>query len=117
MRFKPSIWYPISAILAVINVGAIAFAVGEPWHAMSHGALAVAFGLWAQRLKQRRDQALAEQQQALEAPGGGGERLEVLENELTRLRQELGETQERLDFTERMLAQRTQDRQRVEPRP
>ena len=114
MRFKPSIWYPISAILAVINVGAIAFAVGEPWHAMSHGVLAVAFGLWAQRLKQRRD--AGQEQQAIQAPDA--ERMEILEEDLARLRNELSEAQERLDFTERMLAQRPQqDQQRVEPRP
>ena len=117
MRFKPSIWYPIAVILAAVNLIAVPLYADDPFHSMAHGAIAVAFGLWAQRLKQRRDQALAEEQQALEAPGGGGERLEVLENELTRLRQELGETQERLDFTERMLSQRTPDRQRVEPRP
>jgi hypothetical protein len=33
------------------------------------------------------------------------ERLQALENEVGSLRQELGETQERLDFTERMLSQ------------
>jgi hypothetical protein len=32
-------------------------------------------------------------------------RLEALESEVGALRQELGETQERLDFTERLLAQ------------
>jgi len=115
MRFKPSIWYPIAVILAAVNLIAVPLYADDPFHSMAHGAIAVAFGLWAQRLKQRRDQALAEARQAVEAPGG--ERLEVLEDELTRLRQELGETQERLDFTERMLAQRTPDRQRVEPRP
>jgi hypothetical protein len=114
MRFKPSVWYPISVILAGLNLAAIAFAVGEPWHAMAHGALAVAFGLWAQRLKQRRD--AGQEQQAIQAPDG--ERMEVLEEELGRLRNELSEAQERLDFTERMLAQRGQQgQQRVEPRP
>ena len=113
MKFKPAIWFPISVILAAVNLGAIPFAAGEPWHAMAHGALAVAFGLWAQRLKRRRDEGLAEARQTIEAPGG--ERLEVLEDELARLRQELSEAQERLDFTERMLAQRPQPR--VEPRP
>ena len=106
MRFKPSIWYPIAALLAVGNVISIAFAPNEPWHAMAHGTLAVAFGLWAQRLKQRRD--AGREQQAIEAPGA--ERMEVLEDELTRLRQELSEAQERLDFTERMLAQRAEPR-------
>ena len=33
------------------------------------------------------------------------DRLQTLENELGALRQELGEAQERIDFTERMLAQ------------
>jgi len=114
MRFKPSVWFPISAILAGINVVAIAFAAGEPWHAMSHGALAVAFGLWAQRLKQRRD--AGREQQTIQAPDA--ERMEILEEELARLRNELSEAQERLDFTERMLAQRPQQgQQRVEPRP
>ena len=112
MRFKPSIWYPISAILAVGNVVAIAFAPNEPWHAMAHGALAVAFGLWAQRLKQRRDRG--DEQPAIET--ADSERMGMLEEDLTRLRQELSETQERLDFTERMLAQRgQQNQQRVEP--
>ncbi|MGN6392593.1 MAG: hypothetical protein ACTHM9_10155 [Gemmatimonadales bacterium] len=37
-------------------------------------------------------------------------RLQALENELGALRQEMGETQERLDFAERLLAQRPQDR-------
>lgn len=104
MQFKPSVWFPISVILAGINLGAIAFAVGEPWHAMTHGVLAVAFGLWAQRLKQRRDRGL--EQQSIEAPDA--ERMEVLEEELNRLRNELTETQERLDFTERMLAKRAE---------
>lgn len=110
MRFKPSVWFPISVILAAVNLGAIPFAAGEPWHAMSHGVLAVAFGLWAQRLKQRRDRDL--QQPAIEAPDA--DRMEILEEELTRLRNELSEAQERLDFTERMLAQRGQQGQ---PRP
>jgi len=104
MRFKPSVWFPISVLLSGLNLGAIAFAVGEPWHAMAHGALAVAFGLWAMRLKQRRD--AGQDQQAIEAPDAT--RMEILEEELTRLRHELTEAQERLDFTERMLTKRAE---------
>jgi hypothetical protein len=37
-------------------------------------------------------------------------RLQALENEVVVLRQEVGEAQERLDFAERLLAQRPQDR-------
>lgn len=40
-------------------------------------------------------------------------RLEAVENDLSAVRQELSETQERLDFTERMLAQ--QRSERLEP--
>jgi hypothetical protein len=36
-------------------------------------------------------------------------RLQALEQEIGTLRQELGETQERLDFAERLLAQRKTD--------
>ena len=98
MTFKPRIWFPIAVVLAVLNVVAVGFAAGdaEPVHAGTHAALALAFGLWAQRLRQR--------------PGGselpaGLEALEALEAEVSKLRQELSETQERLDFAERVLAQ------------
>lgn len=40
-----------------------------------------------------------------ERPAELSHRLEALETEVGALRQELGETQERLDFTERLLAQ------------
>ena len=104
MNFKPAIWYPIAAVLSVVNVVAAGFAAraAEPWHATTHVVLALAFGLWAQRLRQR--------------PAGteGEARLEALEFEVSNLRQELSETQERLDFAERLLAQRPESR-RVGP--
>jgi hypothetical protein len=96
MTFKPAIWYPIAIVLSVINLLGLGFAVAEaqPAHAAIHAALAVAFGFWAHRLRQR--------------PRGDDEleaRLDALEADVSTLRQELGETQERLDFTERVLAQ------------
>jgi hypothetical protein len=104
MTFKPRIWYPIAVVLSVLNWAGAGFAVGaaEPWHATVHAALALAFGLWAQRLRQ--------------GPGGGElpARLEALEVEVSNLRQELSETQERLDFAERVLAQAPETR-RVGP--
>jgi len=104
MTFKPAIWRPIAVVLSVINVAAAGFAArsAEPWHAAIHAALALAFGLWAQRLGQ--------------GPGGSERqaRLEVLETEVSNLRQELSEAQERLDFAERLLAQGTESR-RVGP--
>lgn len=41
-------------------------------------------------------------------------RLQAVENELDALRQEMGEAQERLDFTERLLAQH-RDSDRLDP--
>jgi hypothetical protein len=102
MTFKPAIWRPISIILSAINLVAVGLAAGEsqPWHAGVHAALALAFGLWAQRLGQ--------------APSvGSGEvpaRLEALEAEVGKLGQDLNETLERLDFTERVLAQAAEAR-------
>jgi len=104
MTFKPAIWYPISVVLSVANVVAAGFAArsAEPLHAGVHAVLAVAFGLWAQRLRRRTGGSEAEA------------RLEVLETEVINLRQELSEVQERLDFAERLLAQAPEPR-RVSP--
>ena len=104
MTFKPAIWYPISAVLTAVNVGAVWFAAqaAEPAHATVHAALAVAFGLWAYRLRR---------------PSGDSQveaGLEALEGEVGKLRQELGEAHERLDFAERVLAQ-GQEVRRVDP--
>ena len=100
MTFKPGIWYPIAVVLSVVNLLGAGFAAGQaqPWHATIHAALALAFGLWAQRLRQ--------------GPGGSevSARLEALEVEVSKLRQELSETQERLDFAERLLAQAPETR-------
>jgi len=105
MRFKPSIWFPIATILTVVNVGAAFFAAqqAEAWHAGTHATLAVAFGLWAQRLRRR---------------SNGGELqadVQALEGEVDTLRQELAEAHERLDFAERVLSQQAETR-RVDPK-
>ena len=105
MTFKPAIWYPIAVVLSAINLVAVGFTVdpAEPWHAAIHAALALGFGLWAQRLRQgprgSELQGGSELQARLEALE------DALEAEVSKLRQELSETQERLDFAERLLAQ------------
>jgi len=100
MTFKPKIWYPIAVALSVINFVGAGFAAGEPqpWHAGIHVALALAFGLWAQRLRKVSGSS------ELQAPLEVLEALDALEADVSRLRQELSETQERLDFAERLLA-------------
>ena len=106
MRFKPAIWSPIAVVLSVLNLVAVGFAAGEPqpWHVGLHAALALAFGLWAQRLRQ------GLRGSELQAPLEVLEALEAVEAEVSKLRQELSETQERLDFTERVLAQGPESR-------
>ena len=104
MTFKSPIWYPIAVGLSVLNLVAAGFAggQGEPLHASIHVALGLAFGLWAQRLR------LTPRGGELEAG------LEALEFEVSKMRQELSEAQERLDFAERLLAQPPEQR-RVDP--
>jgi hypothetical protein len=105
MNFKPRTWYPIAFVLSAANLVAVGFAAAtpEPWHAAAHSALALAFGLWAQRLRHGRGREPQTQLDVLEG-------LESLEAEVSQLRRELGETQERLDFTERVLAQGSESR-------
>jgi hypothetical protein len=107
MTFKPKIWQPIAVVLSAINLVGVGLAAGaaEPWHAAVHSGLALAFGLWAQRLRQ------SPQKTELQTPL---ETLGALEAEMGEMRRELSETQERLDFAERLLAQRPEAR-RMEP--
>ncbi len=101
MTFKPAIWHPIALVLSALNVVGVGVAAGaaEPWHAGIHAVLGLAFWSWAQRLRQPM------------AVAGVPERLETLELEVGQIRRELAEAQERLDFTERMLAQGREARQ------
>jgi hypothetical protein len=96
MAFKSARWQPTAVVLSAANLVGVGFAAGggEGLHAGVHAVLALAFGLWAQRLMQR----------PLEIPPD--ERLDALEVEVGDLRRELGEAQERLDFTERLVAGR-----------
>lgn len=99
MRLNPRIWTPIAQVLTAINVVAVYFAAqsAEPVHAVIHGALGAACMLWAERLRARtiRERYDAEMAQA-----------ELLPGEMDHVHNELAELQERLDFAERMLAQR-----------
>jgi len=106
MSFKSAIWFPIAVVLSVINLVAAGFAAGEPqpWHVGTHAALALAFGLGARRLRQGPGGS------ELQAPLEVLEAVEALEAEVSKLRQELSEMQERLDFTERVLAQGPESR-------
>jgi len=101
MTFNRKLWQPIAVVLSGLNLVGVGFAAGaaEPWHAGTHALLALGFGLWAQRMR--------------EGPVLGGDltaRVEALEGEVDGQRRELTETQERLDFAERLLAQASETR-------
>ena len=122
MTFKPAIWYPIAVGLSVINLVLVGFAAvpAEPLHAATHAALALAFGLWAQRLRSGR--GASDLQARLEALEGGesSEEVQALRDDLETVRREVSELNERVDFAERLLA-RTRSPDAVEkqgiPRP
>jgi len=103
MIFKRRIWQPIALGLAAINLIAAGFAASssEGRHAVTHIVLGGVFALWAWWMRRG-----PELPPAAESPG-----LEALQAEVHSLRKELSEAQERLDFAERMLAQRPQQRQ------
>jgi hypothetical protein len=120
MTFKPALWYPIAVALTLVNLVGAGFAVGQAQlpHAAIHVVLAFAFGAWARRLRQQRPDG-SEARAGLEA-SETLEAIEALEADVRQLRQELSETQERLDFAERMLAQGAEARrmgpQRQDPK-
>lgn len=109
MTFKPRVWFPIAVLVSIGNLVAVWFAAvpSEPMHATIHAAVSLGSGLWAYRLRQRlgkQEHRLApEAVEALDA-------LEALELEAGKLRQELSEAQERLDFAERLLAKDAESR-------
>ena len=114
MAFKPTTWYRIAVALTVLNLVGGGFAVGaaEPEHAAIHAVFAVGFWLWARRLRRRFGESESESE--IEIASDSETRLEALSDEVNNLRRELNETQERLDFVERMLA-RGPEARRVDP--
>jgi hypothetical protein len=116
MTFKPAIWYAIAVVLSVLNLIGAGFAVGQAQmpHAAIHVVLAFAFGAWARRLRQRPS---GSEPQAGVAALDTLEALQRLEAEVSQLRHELTETQERLDFAERLLAQGSEARRVGQQRP
>lgn len=103
MKFRPTIWFPIAAVLSLLNVVSVWFAAqpAEPMHATIHAVFAVAFGLWAQRLRSaaRAGGSLKERLDEVEA-------FRALEGEVGMLREALAESQTRAEFSEALLGRR-----------
>lgn len=66
MVSRTQVWNAVLVVLSAANLVAVWFAVGPdepPWHATTHAALALGFGLWAlrrMRLEQRSHPALSD---------------------------------------------------------
>lgn len=113
MIFKPTTWYRIAVALTVLNLVGGGFAIGaaEPGHAAIHAVVAMGFWAWARSLRRRFGESASESDREIESDGET--RLEALSDEVSTLRRELNETQERLDFAERMMAR--PDARRADP--
>lgn len=114
MSSKTRFWNGVLVFLSAVNLGAVWFAAqpGEAWHATVHAGLALGFGLWAQRRM-----GLAGPGPAMPALERTGEaETAALRDEVEDVRHELGEMQERLDFTERLLTQ-AREGERLPRRP
>lgn len=110
MWFKHRAWIPVAWVLSVVNLGAALFAMRMiptgPVHAGAHLALAIGLAFGARHLTARRRAGSMDDQlqQTLEHN-------EQLQQTIDGMQQRLYELEERVDFTERMLAtQRDADR-------
>ena len=112
--FKHRAWIPVAWLLSLLNLVSVGLFAGpgEGLHVTMHAALAVLFGLGAQRLSARR---------ALMAEADVRARVDALEDRLADLdaarglERRLPELEERLDFLERALVE-VRNRPQIPPR-
>jgi uncharacterized protein YlxW (UPF0749 family) len=116
MWFKHPAWIPVAWVLSVGNLlGALVamrMTMTGPWHAATHLALAFGFAVGARHLMARRRVGTLDDQlqQTLDQN-------EQLQQTLDALQQRVYELEERVDFSERLLAtQRDADRLGASPR-
>jgi len=108
--FKPTTKFQILFWLSALNLIFLGYALPNVLHAAGHGLLVLGFGLWARRVW--RDSRGGLEEARPEAPGSDNEeRFADLGDEVSELRRQLSETQERLDFAERLLMKERQTRQ------
>jgi hypothetical protein len=105
---KPTTKFQILFWLSALNLIALGYALPNVLHAAGHGLLALGFGIWARRV--RRDVEPRADTAVSELPADTEARMDDLGDEVNDLRRQLSETQERLDFAERMLLQERERR-------
>src|SRR5260370_39729729 len=115
MTFKPTTWFRIAAVLAVVNLVGAGFAIGQAQlpHAAVHVVLALGFAWWAGWLRQRPGgREVQPGPDAVDALEAG----QALEADVLQLRHEPTETPERLGFARRLPAQGSEARRVGPPR-
>jgi hypothetical protein len=98
MTFKRKIWFPIAVVLSAINLASVGVFAEEPLHAAAHAALALAFGLWAQRLRMGAAWARP-------APAESTQRLERIEQAIEAVAIEVERISEGQRFVTRLLSE------------
>src|SRR5207237_2635414 len=91
---KPTTKFQILFWLSALNLIALGYALPNPLHAAGHGLLALGFAFWAKRVRPSRGEDE-------EAPDES--RSENLDAEVSELRRQLSETQERLESEKRVV--------------
>ncbi len=114
MWFQHRAWIPVAWLLSLVNVGAVWFAAApaEPLHATVHAALGVGFALGARHLMTRQPRATRAEQLP-----PSSDQSEQLHQTIDGLQGQMQELEERLDFTERLLAQQREAIAAAQRRP
>jgi hypothetical protein len=104
---RARLWYRIAVALSIINLAALGFALGqgEPRHAMVHGLLGAGFAWWASRLRRQPSAEMPDAATLQDQVDQQAAALDDAHAALADQASQIAELQERLDFTERILAQ------------
>jgi len=108
---KPTTKFQILFWLSALNLIALGYALPNPLHAAGHGLLALGFGFWANRVRPSR---AGDDDARTETSGSDESRFENLDAEVSELRRQLSDTQERLDFAERLLVREREGRGKIQ---
>ncbi len=113
MAPKTRFWNAVLVVLSAANVVSVWFAArpAEPWHATIHAALAVGFGVWAQR------RMLREPRRDAGRTDLADERLERIERAIDAVAVEVERIGEMERFASKILAARASELEPSVPAP